>query len=323
MLGASAQNQVEIMNEHTMPLVVLGGRAHHSTTLPEEGHGKHLLKGYKTVELRIGGRRLLDVLLERLRATGAFDQVYIAGPRSVYEGLDTGARIIDTDSSFGENLAVCAQAMIEQEPGRQVLFTTSDILPDPDELEIALDDLRRHQPLDFWMPMTRVPKRLEKLGESSWKPKYSFIPAGESESVPLLPGHFSAVNPQLAYVELIYRFFGALYRTRNRPIKARYIPLFQTVLWKLISDDLRGLLRLAPPTGTLRVVYHSLVAAKILASGQATQEQLEAHMRRVFILGAQQRRHPEGRGRVPVLEALSLAKDIDTVEEARELADGA
>jgi hypothetical protein len=308
------------MNTHTMPLVILGGRAHHSTILPLDGQGKHLLKGYKTVDLRVGDRRLLDVLLERLRATGAFDNIYIAGPRKVYERLNTGARIIDTDSSFGENLAVCARAMIEQEPGRQVLFTTSDILPDPEELECALDDLRQHQPLDFWMPMSRVPTDLQELGESSWKPKYAFIPEGESEPAPLLPGHFLAVNPQIAYVELIHRFFGGLYRTRNRSIGARYLPLFKTVLWKLIFDDFMGLFRLEWPTSTWRVVYHSLVTAKILGQGQATQEELEMRMRRVFILGKHQKRFPQGRGRVPVLTGLSLAKDIDTVEEAQELA---
>ena len=308
------------MKDNTMPLVILAGRDRRSTTLPEEGQGKQLLKGYKTVDIRVGERRLIEVLLERFRATGAFDPIYIAGPRSVYEPLGTGAEIIDTDASFGENLAVCAETMMELEPGRQAMFTTSDILPDVDELQAALEDLRNHQPVDFWMPQVRVPDDMEELGESSWKPKYRFSPEGESEPVRVLPGHFIAVDPRVAYLELIYRFFGGLYRTRNLPIRARYFSLTRRVLLKLLSDDVAALLRFEWPSNTVRVVYNCLVAAKRLALGTSSQEELEHFMRRIFIHARQLRKHPELRGRVAVLTGLSLAKDIDTLEEAQELA---
>ena len=42
-------------------------------------------------------------------------------------------------------------------------------------------------------------------------------------------------------------------------------------------------------------------------------------MRRVFVLRSHRQRHPERRVRMPLLRALSIARDIDTVEEARAL----
>ena len=136
--------------EQTFPLVILGGRDHQSTVLPEGGRDKHLLAGFKAVEIEIGGRPIILHLIERLRACGAFDPIFIAGPAKVYEPLGTGARIIETDGTFGENLAACVRALIEQVPGQQAMFTTCDIVPDPEDLRRALDDL--HPRADRWPP---------------------------------------------------------------------------------------------------------------------------------------------------------------------------
>lgn len=303
----------------TFPLVILGGRDHQSTVLPESGRDKHLLAGFKAVEIEIGGRPIILHLIERMRACGAFDPIYIAGPAAVYERLDTGARIIETDGSFGENLTACVDALVAREPGRQAMFTTCDILPDPGELQRALDDLRQHQPIDYWMPQCRVPSDLGELGESSWKPKYQFRPEGEEAPARVLPGHFIAVDPQIAYVELIFRFFDALYRTRNTPIAARYFSVTRAVMVQLWSDDLRDLLRLSLPTNTFRVVYNCLVVAKKLAAGTVSQTELEDRLRKIFIRKSHQKKYPRRRSRVAVLEGISLAKDVDTEEEAREI----
>ena len=42
-------------------------------------------------------------------------------------------------------------------------------------------------------------------------------------------------------------------------------------------------------------------------------------MRRIFVRDRHRRRHPERRIFVPLVEGLSLALDVDTVEEAREI----
>ena len=55
------------MERETLPMIILGGRDRGTTVLPEEGRNKHLLRGYKAVDLEIGGRPLILILIERLR----------------------------------------------------------------------------------------------------------------------------------------------------------------------------------------------------------------------------------------------------------------
>ena len=300
-----------------MPLVILGGRDREVTTLPEDGRGKHVLGGYKAVDLMIGEHRLIDLLVQRFRASGSFDPIYIAGPSAVY-GEVAGARLLETDAHLAENLETCVRAMVEREPGRQVMFTTCDIVPDPDELANALEDFHGHQPLDFWMAQIRVPTDVKRLGESSWKPKYFLRPTGEAEAVPVLPGHIVVVDPALLDGDLLFRFFGGLYSTRNRPISARIGLIAGRVLGYLFGVDLRNLMRLRWPKRTWTVVYNCLWLAYRLAKGTSRQEDYEVRIRRIFFDPEHVRAHPRRAARVAILEALSLAKDIDTEEEAQE-----
>lgn len=303
--------------ELRFPLVILGGRDRQSTVLPEEGRDKHLLHGFKAVDLRIGGRPLIEVVVERLRATGAFDPIYVSGPAAAYRPVISGVRLIDTDSSFGDNLRACVETLTAELPGRQAVFTTADILAEPAELERAIGDLRSHQPCDFWMPQIRIDD-VARLGQSAWKPKYRIRPEGEERGVTTLPSHLIAVDPAVARLELIFRLFDVLYRTRNRSVGHRTRVAIREVLLFLFRQDLRRLLRLRLPVVTPTVVYNALTVARSLANGTADQHRLEVRIRRAFITEEHRRRHPERRGRVPILDALSLAKDIDTEEEARE-----
>lgn len=308
------------MTTTKMPLIILGGRDRKVTTLPEGGRDKKVLRGYKAVDLEIGGRRLIDILVDRVRKSGLFDPIYIAGPHAIYADLTDQVEIIETDGSLGQNLAACVDAMARKQPNRQVMFTTCDILPDPQELAFVLEDYRAHQPLDYWMAQIRVPEDLSQLGESSWKPKYYIQPEGEPAPVRVLPGHLLAVDPGLADTALILRFFEGLYSTRNRPISARYFVIARQVLLKLFADDLRNLMSLRWPSRTASVVVNCLVMARKLAAGAAKQQELENRLRRIFIKPHHFKAHPNLRGRVTVIEGLSLAKDIDTEEEAREVA---
>lgn len=302
-----------------MPLIILGGRDLKVTTLPEGGRDKSVLRGYKAVDLKIGGRRLIDILIDRAQASGFFDPIYIAGPSAIYEDL-AGAEIIETDGNLAENLAACVDAMARLQPGRQVMFTTCDILPDPDELAAALQDFHSHQPLDYWMAQIREPENVAELGESQWKPKYFLHPTGEAQRVQVLPGHILAVDPGIADTDLIIRFFGGLYKTRNRSIGSRYGVIARLVLGKLFSDDFKALLRLRPPSRTWTVVYNCLLLARRLAAGVARQDEFEVRIRRIFLKPDHVRAHPENLSRVAIIPGLSLAKDIDTEEEAREVA---
>ncbi len=310
------------MTDSTIPLVVLGGRDHATTTLPEGGRDKHVLRGYKAVRLQIGGRPLIEVLIGRFRDTGTFGPFYIAGPLTVYERLAGGdVHVVDTDASFGDNIRHSIEAVMAAHPASQVAYTTCDILPDPEELRRVLGDLHRHQPCDFWMPQIRAPADLGRLGESAWKPKYGIRPEGEDTPVPTLPGHLIVADPRAMRLSMAFRIFDLAYSTRNRPVRYRRSWITRRALGALIAEDFRRLLRLRPPNVTAEMVYHGLSVAKLLVSGNAGQRKLEHHLHRMWVRRSHRKRHPDRRGWAPVLDILSLARDIDTEEEARELVD--
>ena len=303
-----------------LPLIILGGRDRGTTVLPEAGRDKHVLRGYKAVDIEISGRPLISILIERLSAVGLFEPIFIAGPRAVYEPVVEGVRIIDTDGTFGDNLRASVEAVRAEFPSRLLAVTTCDILPDPEELRQARDDFERHRPREFWMPQIRVPEVYDRLGESAWKPKYRIQPDGETEPASCLPGHLMIVDPAVLRLDLIYRTFGAAYRTRNRPIAYRFAVLVRTFLSTLVWGDVKRLFSGRRPELTWTLVWNGYRITRKLQSGFITQAELEERVSRLWVDSHLRRRHPERRGRLWVCRALSLAKDIDTEEEAREIA---
>lgn len=311
-----------MLSRRRIPLVILGGRDRRGSELPDGVEDRHPLHGYKGALLRFDGKPLVQVLIERMRAVEVFHPIYIAGPRHVYEEfLDDDVCLIETDGSFGANLrATLEGTRVDGDYPWQLAYVTCDILPDPDELERAVADLEHHVPVDFWMPQIRVPEGERSLGQSDWKPRYSLSHAGSGEPVPVLPGHLLVAAPGILRLEFTLRFLDALYETRNRPLAYRRAALTRTLLGSLLMEDLRHLVRLKLPRNLFDVVFWSLYAVAKLATGNASTREMERYLRRAFVFWDHRRKHPERRGRVPILDALSLAKDIDTLEEAREVA---
>ncbi|MGB5295223.1 MAG: hypothetical protein WBP34_09760, partial [Thermoanaerobaculia bacterium] len=58
-----------------IPLIILAGSDPEPVALPEAGADLHPLKGAKGMDLRIGGRPIIDLLLERVKESGCFDPV--------------------------------------------------------------------------------------------------------------------------------------------------------------------------------------------------------------------------------------------------------
>ena len=302
----------------TIPLIVLGGRDRKPAQLPATGRGKHPLRGYKGVDLRIGDQPLIQLVIERMRASGAFDPIFIAGPIEVYRKVCPEVAVIDTDSNFGANLRNALEVAIERCPDRPVAITTCDILPDPEELQRMLADYRQHQPADFWFPLILVPKDPTQLGASAWKPQYRVIPESGGEPVAILPCHLVIVTPAAVRRELVYHVFDLAYRSRNRSIAYRRAFILHRLLFWLVLQDLRNLLRLRPPTYLVTVIYHGLRVAQGLMRRTMSQVELQDRMRKIYIRYRHRRRYPHHVGRVPLLDAISFAKDIDTEEEAQE-----
>lgn len=308
-----------LIERHPVPLIVLAGSDPNPAPLPEAGAGLHPLRGPKGMELKIGGRPLIDLLLERLQGSGCFEPIFIAGPVSVYGAERSGAQVIDTDDTFGGNIQTGLEHVAREFPGQAIALTTCDILPEPQELHDLMDDYYQHAPLDFWFPMILAPQETRKLGASAWKPQYRIVPHAGEEPKSLLPGHLLVVDPGALRRPLVYRSMNLAYSGRNRGILYRLMLIVSHVFVGLLVQDLRHLVSLRLPTLTFTVISNGIALALHLREGVITPDELADRLRRIFVRYRHRRKYPHRRGRLPLKRALSLAKDIDTVEEAREI----
>ena len=307
------------MDRQAIPLVILAGADRKPARLPEQGRDKHPLKGYKAVEVRIDGKTLIENVVERLEASGGFAPIYIAGPRHVYEKYAGNARVVHADGSFGHNVQVSVERVQSEHPGSPVGFTVCDILPEARTLARLLSNYAEHAPCDLWVPMVRAPERPEKLGASAWKPAYGIVPENEDAPVRVLPGHLVVGDPHALRLKFLYRLIDLGYSTRNRSIDYRRGQMTRGILADMLMHDLRLMARLKLPTFTWSVLRAVIPAAKLLRQGTITQRRLEETIRRVFVKQRHRWAYPDRRVVVPIVEALSMARDIDTEEEATEL----
>jgi hypothetical protein len=291
--------------------------------LPPQGADQHPLSGAKALDVRVDGIPLIDIVAQRALESGAFGPMYIAGPSRFYGTRRGTAEVIDTEGSLSHNIRVALAEVTRRHPDEAVAFATCDIVPRITELQQAMAEYARSAPLDVWYPLIAVPKDAAALGASAWKPRYCVIPAPGSEPVPVLPGHLLVLRPGVLRLDLVLRGFELAYRTRNRPVFYRTFMIVSGLLGLLLLADLRRIVRLRPPTRTLGALYHALCLAWRLWRGNSTLEGLAEPVRAALIDLDHRRRHPEQAGRFVILPAVSLARDIDTREEAAELAQAA
>jgi hypothetical protein len=91
------------------------------------------------------------------------------------------------------------------------------------------------------------------------------------------------------------------------------------VVLGLICQDLRQLLILRPPTRTYTTLRNAIFIARRVAAGILSQEELESALTKIAVERNHRKQFP-GRGlRLPILEGLTFAEDIDTAEEAQQL----
>jgi len=305
------------MRKLTTSLVILGGSDRKATELPPGGRNKHPLVGLKAVDVRFSGVPLIELVIERLRQTGGFDPIVIAGPERACREAGVAAPVIDTDRSFGENIRAGLEGVRRMRPDAPVGITTCDILPEVRDLEIQLEDFHAAWPCDLWYALIRAPRDPAKLGAFGWKPRYSVAPAPGEPPVEILPGHLCIVDPDALRLDFLYKLMSIGYRTRNRPIDSRRSAMVRQFVWRTLAHDLKHLATLRLPNLTWSIVVEGIKAARKLKQGTIAREQLERAVRSVFVKTRHRRRHPERGVRLPILDGLSLAADIDTVEEAR------
>ena len=304
-----------------LPLIILAGGAKPSELVPDRPDS-HRLFGPKGVTVRIGGRPLIDLVIERFQTSGAFEPIFIAGPAASYGPSRGPATVIDTDGDFGTNIRVSLEVVVSRLSPSAVGFSACDVIPDPADLKRLIDDYRAHAPLDFWFPLVRVPEERSLLGASAGKREYRVRPESERDPLSVLPGHLAIVDPSAIRLRLIYRALELAYRSRTRPVFTRSLYMTSHILLWLLWQDAKALVSLRMPLLTLEVVYNAVLLSHRLGTGIASQTRIEAHLRRLFVNWKHRGRFGKRRGRIPVIRALSMAKDIDTDREAEELSGG-
>ncbi len=301
-----------------LPIVILAGSDPRPAALPADGRDKHPLAGYKGVDVRIGDRTLVETVVDRLRASGRFDPVYVVGPVSAFGRIDAESLLIDADGTFGQNIQTSLEAVRSASPGRPMAFITCDVLPEVDTLRELMDDYDRNVPCDVWCPLIHAPEDRRRLGASAWKPAYRIVPREGEPAVAVLPGHLAVVDPDALRLNFLYRLFQLGYRTRNRPIDYRRGVMVRGVVLELLYQDLLHLFTLRAPTLTWSVLRVGITRARELKRGTITRVRLEEALRQIFVTARHRRRNPDRRVWLPIVEGLSMAKDIDTEEEVRE-----
>jgi len=195
-------------------------------------------------------------------------------------------------------------------------------LPDLDTLERLVAQYRAAAPCDGFLPMIRAPEDRAALGVSAYKPTYRVLPEMGGAAVGVLPCHLAVVDVRALRMNFIYRVMRLTYRTRNRPIEYRRSVMLRGIIFELLFQDLRHLLGMRLPNLTWTVLHTGLPAVKALKAGSITRAHLEDAIGKIFVTARHRDRYPERRVLMPVLEGLSLALDIDTEEEAREMGAG-
>jgi len=177
------------------------------------------------------------------------------------------------------------------------------------------EDFRNAAPCDLWFSVVRVPEDPRQLGASAWKPRYRVVPIPGQPAVEVLGGHLVIVDPPALRLDFLRRLFRHTYATRNRNLAyRRSVVLFKTI-GSLLAEDFRRLSSARRPDVTWTTVRAGVTGARNLGRGRITTAQLEHVLADLLI--RRDRIRKSGRCvRVPVVDHLSLALDIDTEEEA-------
>lgn len=299
----------------SLPLTILAGADRKGSQLPSWSRDKHSLTGAKGADIRIGGQPIVAVIAARMRQLGErFSAIYIAGPRAVFGALGLeNVEIIDTDAGFAKNIGKAIAAVSARHPGSQQAWITCDVVPDVDELSAVLENYDQGAPFDLWFPLIEAPAP-ETLGASAWKPRYRLV-ADDGTARSVLPGHLAIFDPEAMELRLVLKLLELGYRTRNRPVLFRRAYFIRHLLFRLLVHDLLRWLRLRRGSTLWDVAGTGFPAARRLRDGTLTTAEMERTIRRMFTRRAHRQRHPERRVAMPILDAVSLARDIDTVEE--------
>ena len=314
--------------DEKLPIVILGGSDRRPGAVPTGADSYHFIAGYKGAELKVADGPLIGELLERIRASGAFDCIYVAGPRKVYRDL-VDCSIIDTDSNVGQNIRAAVK-QVQKIHGREtgVAFITYDVLPTAEEIAELTARLTRGErsdasageelPRSPALALSLVTEKQD-LGASVWKPKYRIRPEPGEDPIAFLPGHLAVAWPSKLRTGLFYRTLQLAYQERNKDYDHRRRTILLQLLRLLLWRDFLNLFRLYPPTLTYSVLRHGLRAFMRWRKGELDLRELRWAIGKVIVRRRHFRELELQAVRIAVTAHTSFAKDFDTEEEIEEL----
>ena len=306
--------------ESRLPIVILAGSDMQRGFVPPSAENLHFMVGYKGADVRVRGRPLAELVLERVRESDAFGDVYLAGPSRIYSGL-VDCPIVDTDGHLGENLAAAIEHVAERHGSEsRIAFIACDVLPEAREIA-ELGSLLA-APRESGVPPALAISLIaadQDLGSSSWKPKYFFRPRAGLDLEPFLPGHLGIAWPSRLRTGLLLRLLHLAYRQRNRGYSSRKRTIVLSILGTLIRRDLWNLARLEPPTLTYSVLRHGLGTFARWRRGEIDLAGLELGLAKIVVRRRHFRREGPASVRIATSRHISFAKDLDTREELAEL----
>ena len=310
--------------------MILAGSDRRPGPVPRGVEGYRFVVGYKGAEIRIGDRPLVRVLLDRLRDAAVFGEIYLAGPRRVYEKL-VDCTLIDTDGSVSDNIRAAVDAVHARHGSEtRIAFISCDVLPTAEEIAVLMGAMlstvpeegapaEEGDPAALTLSLVRVD---EPLGASAWKPKYRIRPSPGSDPVPFLPGHVAVARPSRLRLGLFQRLVQLAYQERNRDYEHRRRTIVLHFVRSLLWRDFLNVFRLAPPTLTYSVLRRGLGAFLSWRRGELSLDGLGSAIGAVLVRRKHYRRLGGRSVRLVVTAHSSFARDIDTHEEADELIGG-
>lgn len=300
-----------------LPILVLAGSDATPGPIPRGMQPGEMLSGFKGTLPLASGKPLAAELVDRLRQSGCFAEPRLVGPRRIFAPL-VDVEVLDVEGSLAQSLARLRTWCLQELPkGDSLAVCACDILPTPQELQqLMAEHYQPHRESVFWGEfVTAAPAA---MGASGWKPAYRFLAAdGAPESV--YPGHLFVIRPAALRLRLIGHLLQLAYRYRNLPLARRPLPMLWHGLGRLLREDLAGLARGKAPTLALGIPWHALRAYFRYRRGRLSFEEFERRLAKVLV-----HRHDQhsGAGRPVVFSLttlLSLAKDLDTWAELREV----
>ena len=291
-----------------IPAVILAGSDRKPVPVPPGAEPGRFLVGYKGADVLVGGRPLIQVLRERLLASGGLSPVLVVGPRRVYEPLVPGA-VIDTDRDVGQNLRKVFRTCKWAE---YLCVVACDVLPTVEDVREALRLWEEAGRPDVWFPIVEVP---EELGPSGWKPRYRMRSGPEAPPQAYLPGHIGILRLKAIRRRFLCKLASMLYRLRNRELEGRRKVLSAFIVGDLLAQDFMNLLHFRLPTMTWRALRQGWKIYSKLKKGAMTIRDFEEAVLQVFVRPLLRK---NARVVISPTRLISWAKDFDTLQEVRQ-----